>query len=464
MTTETKTTLVPPPTFTITTADADTELPFTALAWVEGRWTGDGRFVMTDAISWEGILPMPLTVNHAGVETVIGRVDELARTPGATGDERFVMARGVLDTATALGPDMETLIRSRYVRGVSMELDAVVEGGIDPDTADADMPAGSGGWVMVTESGRVRALSVVTTGAFAEAFIAFDDDMPDEATPPKIDGPEPVARGDMPQDDPDDVIIVAAAHTIVMPQVPPADWFLEPEMIDGGLTITDEGRVYGWLAPANVPYSGLVNNFTVPMGNVNYSRWQNRVTVVDDGSRVMTGNLTMGCGHGDTHTTDHQAVRDHYDNSCSLFARLASGENAHGVWIAGALYPGVTGEQIARAMGLQCSGHWIPSTESGYTYDLEAVLLVPVPGFNASRRSPSLTMRDGVLAASAVPVQFEDCGCGEDVHQSIAAAADFEHMQRQIVDLARRCARLERVEMPALVASLRERITTSATE
>src|SRR5687767_8487831 len=94
----------------------DTALAFTALAWVEGRWTGDGRYVMVDGVDWDGILPMPLTVNHEGVETVIGRVDELARTEGATADERFVMARGVVDLACPMGPDMETLIRARYVR------------------------------------------------------------------------------------------------------------------------------------------------------------------------------------------------------------------------------------------------------------------------------------------------------------------------------------------------------------
>jgi hypothetical protein len=424
--------------------------PFTTLMWVEGRWTGDGRLVLPDAITWDGLLPMPLTVDHDGIEEVVGRVDTIERQPGATADERFIVGKGMYDLGGPpedLAHQVERLIEAKYARGVSMELDAMTEGGIDPDTAPEDMPPGSGGWVTVVETARVRALSVVTTAAFAEAHITFDDTI-EPVEVPAIEGPEAIPSSELPEPEmPEDIIIVAAGHTITLPQVPPAEWFQEPDVIDGGLTVTDEGRVYGWLAPANVPYSGIQGNFSVPMGNVNYSRWQNRVTVVDDGTRVMTGNITMGCGHGDTTSTNHQAVRDHYDNSCSLFARVAAGENQHGVWIAGALYPGVTGEQVARAMGLQCSGHWIPSTAPGYSYDLEAALLVPVPGFNAARRAPSVTMRDGALAASAVPVQFADCGCGG---ATASAAPD------RLADVERRLAALER---PALVEQLRHRIS-----
>jgi hypothetical protein len=186
------------------------------------------------------------------------------------------------------------------------------------------------------------------------------------------------------------------------------------------------------------------------MGAVNYRDWMRGETIVE-GGRVVTGNITMGCGHGDAVTTDHGAVREHYDNSCSLFARVAAGEDADGVWVAGALYPGVTAEQIERAMGLQLSGHWLPSLTPGYRYDLLAALLVPVPGFAMARRAPSVTMRDGAMAASAVPVRFEeDCGCGGNV----ISAAEADYLAR----IERRLARLEAAERPALIASMRARL------
>lgn len=440
------------------------ERPFVALMWVEGRWTGDGRFVMPDAVTWDGLLPIPLTVDHEGVEETIGRVDTIERLPGATAGERFIVGRGVMGLSTPLQVEMEGLIGARFAYGVSMELDAMVEGGVDEG-------AESLGFVTVVESARVRALSVVTTAAFAEAHISFDDELNLDVLPPALDGPKAKKRDDMPDPEempmPEDMVVIAAAgHTIVLPKLPPAEWFQEPTDVgvEGALTITDEGRVYGYLAPGNVPYSGVAGNFTAPMGAVNYRDWMRGETVVAGGQRVVTGNITMGCGHGDPVTTNHDVVRDHYDNSCSLFAKVAAGENQNGVWVAGALYPGVTGEQVERAMGLSCSGHWLPSLTPGYRYDLLAALLVPVPGFAMARRAPSVTMRDGSLAASAVPVRFEDCGCGgaSDLQARseafVALLDNIEPIAEIFESLNARVARLEREAAPAIVASLRDRI------
>lgn len=448
--------------------------PFTTLMWVEGRWTGDGRFVLPDAITWDGLLPMPLTVDHEGVEECIGRVDTIERVAGATAGERYVIGRGVIDLggpAEDLAHTMMRLIEDRFCRGVSMELDAMVEGGVDPDTAPDDMPPGSGGWVTVVEAARCRALSVVTTAAFAECHITFDDMLDLENLPPALDGPEPKTADEMPDEEdmpmPDDIIIVAAAgHTITIPKVPPADWFRQPTDVDvkGALTITDEGRVYGWLAPGNVPYSGVAGNFTAPLGAVNYRDWMRGETVVDGGERVVTGNITMGCGHGDATTTDHAAVRDHYDNSCALFAKVAAGETADGVWVAGALYPGVTAEQVERAMGLSLSGHWLPSLTPGYRYDLLAALLVPVPGFAMARRAPSVTMRDGQLVASAVPVGFATgCGCGGGAAAAPTLADRMDAHAESLVASAlaayeARLATLEELTRPQRVEQLRARI------
>lgn len=430
------------------------ERPFITLMWVEGRWTGDGRYVIPGGITWDGLLPIPLTVDHEGVEETIGRVDAIERVPGATAGEQFIIGRGVMGLTTPLQVEMDGLISSRFAYGVSMEIDAVVEGGI---AEDAELPPGSGGWVTVVEAGRVRALSVVTTAAFVEAHITFDDELDLENLPAALAGPEPKAADEMPEDPPEEVIIVAAAgHTITMPKVPPAEWFMEPTDvgIEGALTITDEGRVYGYLAPGNVPYSGVAGNFTAPVGSVNYKDWMRGETIVEGGGRVVTGNITMGCGHGDATTTKHEVVREHYDNSCALFAKVAAGENANGVWIAGALYPGVTAEQVERAMGLSCSGHWLPSLTPGYQYDLLAALLVPVPGFAMARRAPSVTMKDGAMAASAIPVQFEnDCGCG-------GVLSEVQVDEGAVARLEARIARIEREIAPSIVASLRNRIGT----
>jgi hypothetical protein len=68
----------------------------------------------------------------------------------------------------------------------------------------------------------------------------------------------------------------------------------------------------------------------------------------------------------------------HYDNTATIVADVRAGQDEHGQWIAGAMRPGVTEEQI-RAMRAQAvSGDW---RSLGGSLDLVAALSVPVPGF-----------------------------------------------------------------------------------
>ncbi len=205
--------------------------------------------------------------------------------------------------------------------------------------------------------------------------------------------------------------LTAAATTIVIPDLPPMDWFEEP--IDappfGAITVTNQGRIYGFLAPRNVAHRGYPDRrVTVPTGNVDYSRWMNREALVA-GGRMAAGPITMDCGHAATRSgVNATAALDHYDNACSIVATARVGENANGVWVAGALVPGVSASQIARLLASQLSGDWRPSREQRGKRELCGVLAVPVPGFampNNNQRT--MTMDDGQLVASSAPIEFE---------------------------------------------------------
>lgn len=399
--------------------------PFETLLLVEGRWTGDERFVNADALTWDGLLPIPLTTDHAGETcSVVGRVDTIERRPGPGEGEQLIIGSGVFDLGCEAGVETVRQVEEGFVRGVSVEIDAM----------DIDEEASSG-WAQVVESARIRALSVVVTPAFAEAYITLGEvDLDTVADIPAVAAPEVT-------DDEDDMtVIVAAGHTITIPDVPPAEWFAEPTDVEiaGALTVTDEGRVYGLLAPAGVGHVGRADRIHAPMGNVDYSRFLRGETVTEGGGRVPTGNLTMNCGHGDPNARA-SAVVEYYDNSCSLVASVAIGECADGVWVAGALLPGVTADQVRRIMSLSLSGHWLPTADG---YELLGALLVPVPGYPMARRRASVTVRDGRLVASAVPVVMagghDDCGCDAD-------------------DLAERLARVEAAVAPVVLASLDRR-------
>lgn len=202
--------------------------------------------------------------------------------------------------------------------------------------------------------------------------------------------------------------LIAAAHKITLSDTPPAEWFQEPTNLPevGAIAVTDEGRVYGLLAPRYVAHRSFDKRVTVPMGNVDYSRWMNRQTIVAGGERVTTGPITMGCGHAATDPwVSADSSLEHYDNSCSIVATVRIGENQHGVWIAGALLPDVTPHQVARMLACQLSGDWRAHPEKPGKREMCGALLVPVPGFPVAA-SASVRLDHGQLVAAAAPVQW----------------------------------------------------------
>lgn len=431
---------------TTTVADGATR-PFEALMAVEGRWTGDDRFILVDALGWDGLLPFLLTEGHgAELDDIQGWLTEIERVPGMSEDERFIVGRGVLYTESRAGADLVQQLEAGAPIGVSVDLDALSEGGVDPEDPNADPMA----WYMVVESARIRSLATVAIPAFAESLITLGTVETTTSVPPLEDRPMALPSDELPTpeiEDPEVVIVAAAGHTITIPRVPPAEWFDEPSdvAIEGALTVTDDGRVYGLLAPANVPFLGNPNIRGVPMGNVDYSRFRRGEAIVEGGGRVVAGNITMGCGHSKTLT--RAAAIEHHDNSCAVVAQVNVGEryaSPAGVWVAGALVAGVTAEQVQRMTTLALSGEWAPTPDGGY--ELLNALLVPMPAFMMGRRAPSVTMHDGAIAASAIPVQFEDCGCG----------GGCEGCADERSDIAARLAAVEGIAAAALAAEIRE--------
>lgn len=437
-------------------ATTATTRPFEALMAVEGRWTGDGRFIMVDGLTWDGLLPESLKLRHDDDAPIVGRIDTIERVPGASADERFIIGRGVIDLGCAEGIETARQVENEFLRGVSIEPDAVIEGGVDPDTVEP----GDEMWLLVVESARIRTMALTPTAAFAEAYITLGTVDTNTAVP-VIEGPDPISHdeaiAERDEDDEPVGILIASGHTITIPDCPPASWFHEPIDVEitGALTVTDAGRVYGMLAPGDVGHIGRPDRMLAPMGNVNYAPFMRGETPVDGGGRVVTGNITMGCGHG--RATSAAGVVEHYDNTCSVVATAACGEwSGEGVWVAGALLPGVTPDQVRRMMACQLSGHWLPNDAGGR--DLVAALLVPVPAYSHARRQASVTVRSGQLVASAVPVRFaptapaDDCGC-----HAVAASAAGERRPK-VADLDRRLAVLERSLRPQVAAGLARRI------
>ena len=231
--------------------------------------------------------------------------------------------------------------------------------------------------------------------------------------PPALQGATMATR-------PGPTVVTAAAYTITIPELWPEEWFDEP--VDrppfGALHITQEGRVFGLLAPDHVQHRAFRASgrpVTAPRG-IDYTEFCNKPALVAgaDGQvyRINAGTITFDCGHPspyDQRRADPRWAMQHYDNSCSVAARVRVGEYADGggTWVAGGLMHGIDAATVERMMGCALSGDW----QGG---KLNAALLVPVEGFPVAQTS-SIRVQEGVMVASSVPVRFTpDTGSGVD--------------------------------------------------
>lgn len=378
---------------------------------LEGVESGDGRLFRMGSLDWAQ-LPQPLmyqpanTGGHSG-SVLVGQIQNIWR------DGNKVYGSGIIDLAARfngedIGKEVFRLMSEEFLNGVSVDVDKVKDADVTYQYGNLpgepvhplEKPT-----MTVFNRGRIRGATLVAFPAFVEARIHLSGDVLTASAVGRVLTME--CGCDQP--------LTAAAHTITIPDVPPAWWFSQPapEEIKGAFTITDEGRVFGCLAPAGVTHRSVKRK--VPR-NVDYSRYMGAETLVAgaDGSigRVKTGPVTFNCGHADTDPTVYGTLdnrKKHYDNSCSVFADIAIGEDREGnVWVAGAIKPYASAEQIQQAMSCRLSGDWQPHQDRPGVTEFIAALLVPVPGFASARKEASVTLSEGALVASTIPVEFQD--------------------------------------------------------
>lgn len=210
----------------------------------------------------------------------------------------------------------------------------------------------------------------------------------------------------------------APAYVITLPELPDPGWFTEPELedLDGPVTLTDQGRFYGWLAPPGAKHRSFSQDVGVPSGNVDYSKFMSRETITADGSRVRCGVVTMDCGHAPlTPEFDATASAEHYDNTCSIAANVVIGEKVTpkgvGTWVAGAALPGLSAGQFLRILSSAMSGDWRPSKERRGWYEFVAALLVPVPGFATERHAVTASAAEEGGITCTVPITYAESEC-----------------------------------------------------
>lgn len=314
-----------------------------------GTPTGDGRVLSPGGITSRN-LPLPLSWQQQSSEghggsVVVGRIETIE-----FGQDMVTATGSLLDSIPA---EVEELIRAGVV-GPSVDLD------------DLDYVMDESERVIITAA-RVAGATLVSIPAFADVSLTLD---PAPADPANEIEPE--------SDGFDDYMLASAA-----PALPPLEWFANPGLSGPTpLTVTDEGRVFGHIAPWDSCHVGMPGCVTPPASASSYAYFLTGEQQTADGTAVPVGALTVGGGHADP-KLGFRAASEHYDDVGAAVARVFAGEDEYGIWVSGWLLPTADPAKVETFKAAPVSGDW---RRVGGNLELIAVCAVNSPGFPVLRR------------------------------------------------------------------------------
>lgn len=339
-------------------ADAPVPATWSGAIGMESEMTGDGRIIDHEALEWSTPVPLRFVLEdnggHDGAVTV-GRILSISRGKGGR-----IEASGDFDLGSENGREAARLVGSEILNGVSMDLDSVsfelrvagevmseMENMLTEDGELAELEEDEDGRVtvakmgvddevMVTTSARIRAATLVSIPAFSEAKIYASES---------------------PAEDLEENLVASAA-----PIEPPQEWFMDPQLSGPtALTITDDGQVYGHLATWDTCHvgdpSGSGACVMAPKSQTGYAYFHTGAVKTKQGTLVPTGTLRFQTGHASLKSNASDASA-HYDNTGMAGADVHAGEDQHGIWVAGALRPGISKEQVRTLRASPLSGDW----------------------------------------------------------------------------------------------------------
>jgi hypothetical protein len=412
---------------------------------IEGTPTSDGREIAPNALTWRDP-PLPLMgldetspFGHDGA-VICGRIDSIERTGDTLSAKGFLLA-------DENGMHFADLINSGAIRGVSVDVGdvdsqiAVIE--MDGDMLPSDVTE-------VLMNGQIMGATICPFPAFEGAYIVLDETAPDTSIP--VAQPKPTAaeasmgihvlsvRECVPCST---GAVVASAG----PLAPPAEWFApvrengEPGFDElTPLTVTEDGRIFGHIAPFGVCHIGIQGECVMaPRSNSGYALFHQGSVVCSDGNLVAVGPITMNAEHASTsgRLTAAQA-RAHYDNTATRFADVHAGDDEFGVWVAGSVDPSVTDEDVRRFRASGVSGDW---RWVGRGHELVAALAVNTPGFPVVTAS----IHDGIALAIIA--------AGAPAMMALARSREGDPIEARLS----RIERTQRVLSPLARAQLSER-------
>ena len=341
---------------------------------VEGSPTGDGREFERGSLTWRE-LPLPLMATdetshgHEGAK-LIANIVAIKRD----GDEVYAISEMIYSEDERVEA-LQKLIRDGDLRGVSVDLDQI-EGRMEfiaPDenaiSTDAEgkeiMTVPLGGERMIFTAGRIMGATVVPFPAFAEAQ--------------QVSVSLTAAAGSV-------TIKQDELSLISPPANPPVGWMANPNLSGPTpLTVGENGRVFGHLALFDSCHIGFQDRCVQPPRSASsYEAFHSGSLMTSEGETVRVGQITVDCGHASLRS-DAKKASEHYDHTGWAAADVRCGEDAFGIWIAGAMRPGLSANAVRAFMG---------------NLELVGIASVNVPGFSKAQFSDG----DRVSLVASVPI------------------------------------------------------------
>lgn len=120
------------------------------------------------------------------------------------------------------------------------------------------------------------------------------------------------------------------------------------------------------------------------------------------GERVAVGTIAMGTGHAPTTGFDPRRAVEHYDNTGTAVALVATGNDDHGIWFSGIVKPGTPPGRVLELAGAKLSGDW---RRLAGQMRMVALLAVNTPGFPVPRLRTQVTagVQSSLVAAGVLP-------------------------------------------------------------
>lgn len=401
----------------------------------EGISSGDKRHFQKGSLGLRTFpLPLlwqPLTGEGHDGAAIVGRIDSVERLDAGLGN-----AYGVFDTGP-YGAEAQRLNEAGMLRWVSVDLDKFE---VDEDGSEID-PDGK----MIIKKGRMMAATLVSKPAFQECTLEL---LPIEE----------LQEGTVMDDHPQTVITAAANIAASIPVEPPKTWFDRP-VLNGPtpIRVTDEGQVFGHIATWTTSHIGLPGSTRPPRSSTDYSYFHTGLVRTDSGADVKVGQLTLAGGHASM-DKNAEAAAKHYDDTASALVDVHAGEDSYGIWVAGALRPGATPEQVRALRASAPSGDW--RFIQGVGLELIAVCQVNVPGFPipqslaASGRINALVAAGtaDLLALTAVENANDIKAMAAAAHQRVLQVLDVDGYVSKFSELSES----ERAELASEGLSMRD--------